>query len=120
MKIELAGIELHGHHGVGEEERRRGQLFVYDIELEVGELGADDRIETAVDYRDVAAAVRTVAAGRFRLLEALATAIADDLAARFPVERVQVRVRKPEVRPAGVELEFAAVTAEWARVPPSA
>lgn len=120
MKIELAGIELYGHHGVGEEERRRGQLFVYDVELEVGELGADDRIETAVDYRDVAAAVRTVAAGRFRLLEALATALADELAARFPVERVKVRVRKPEVRPAGVALEFAAVTAEWARVPPSA
>ena len=111
MKIELQGIELFGHHGVGEEERERGQLFVYDIELEVGERGASDRIETAVDYREVAAALREIAGRRFRLLEALATAIADDLFERFPVERVQVRVRKPEVRPSGVDLEFAAVTA---------
>lgn len=112
MKIELRGIELFGHHGVGEEERARGQRFVYDIELEVGDRGADDRIEGAVDYRDVAATVREVASGQFRLLEALATTIADTLVERFPVEHVRVRVRKPEVRPAGVDLEFAAVTVE--------
>jgi dihydroneopterin aldolase len=112
MKIELRGIELFGHHGVGEEERARGQRFVYDIELQVGERGASDRIEDAVDYREVAAAVREIAAGQFRLLEALATTIADTLFERFPAEQVKVRVRKPEVRPAGVDLEFAAVTAE--------
>ncbi len=112
MKVELLGLELHGHHGVTEDERERGQLFVYDIELEVGEQGASDRIEDAVDYRLVAAAVREVAERRHHLLEALATAIAETLVERFPVERVKVRVRKPEIRPAGVELEFAAVTVE--------
>ena len=61
MRVELRGLELFGHHGVGEEERERGQRFVYDVELEVGERGADDRIEDAVDYREVAAAVREVA-----------------------------------------------------------
>lgn len=112
MRIELQGIELFGHHGVGEEERARGQRFVYDVELEVGDRGADDRIEHAVDYREVAATVREIAGGQFRLLEALASAIADALAARFELAWVRVRVRKPEVRPAGVELEFAAVTVE--------
>jgi dihydroneopterin aldolase len=33
----------------------------------------------------------------YHLLEALATAVADELMARFPVERVTVRVRKPDV-----------------------
>jgi dihydroneopterin aldolase len=112
LRIELRGIELFGHHGVTEEERERGQMFVYDVELEVGERGASDRLEDAVDYREVAATLRRVAAGRFALLEALATAIADALFEQFAPERVEVRVRKPEVRPAGVELEFAAVTAE--------
>ena len=50
-----------------------GQRFVYDVELEVGERGADDRIEHAVDYREVAACLREVAGGQFRLLEALAS-----------------------------------------------
>ena len=85
MKVELRGLELHGHHGVLEEERRDGQRFVYDVELEVGERGASDRIEDAVDYREVAAAVREVDDARqFRLLEALATAVADDARRALP------------------------------------
>jgi dihydroneopterin aldolase len=114
VKIELRGVELFGHHGATEEERDRGQPFVYDVELEVGERGAGDVLADAVDYSEVAAAVREIADRRFQLLEALATAIADALVERFPVEHVKVRVRKPEVRPAGLDLEFAAVTAERA------
>ena len=117
MRIELIGVELFGHHGVGEEERARGQRFVYDIELEVGERGVDDRIEHAVDYRLVAATVREIAGGQFRLLEALATAIAVALEEQFGLPWVRVRVRKPEVRPSGVDLDFAAVTVERGRRP---
>ena len=112
MRIELQGIELYGYHGVGEAERERGQMFIYDIEFEVGDRGIDDDIEHAVDYRDVCAAVREVAGGQFRLLEALASALADELVTRFALPWVRVRVRKPEVRPSGVDLEFAAVTVE--------
>ena len=43
MKIELHGIELRGFHGVMPEERQFGQAFVYDVELEVGERGANDK-----------------------------------------------------------------------------
>src|SRR5262249_11914066 len=106
------GLELFGHHGVSEEERERGQLFLYDVELEVGERGANDRIEDAADYREVAVTVRRIADGRFALLEALSSAIADALYEQFAPDRVCVRVRKPAVRPAGIDLEFAAVTAE--------
>ena len=99
MKIELRGLALHGYHGVLEHERRDGQRFLFDVELDVEEAGASDRIEDAVDYRDVAACVREVSDGRaFRLLEALATALADELLARFPAaQRVEVRVHKPDV-----------------------
>jgi dihydroneopterin aldolase len=113
--VELHGIELHGYHGVLEEEQRDGQRFLYDVELEVGERGATDRIEDAVDYRDVAATVREVNDRRFHLLEALAEALADALLERFPADRVRVRVRKPQVEPAGVALDYAAVTVERAR-----
>jgi dihydroneopterin aldolase len=33
----------------------------------------------------------------YHLLEAFATAVADALVARFPVDRARVRVRKPDV-----------------------
>jgi dihydroneopterin aldolase len=111
--IELAGLDVFGYHGVNEDERRHGQRFLYDVELDVGEAGSSDRIEDAVDYREVAACVREVSEGRaFHLLEALAAAVADRLLDRFPAERVRVRVRKPDVR---LPVEYAAATAERSR-----
>ncbi len=113
MIVELAGLELHGHHGVTEEERERGQTFLFDVRLEVGEAGLSDRLEDAVDYERVAELVREISDGRrFRLLEALAAAVADAIVDGFPVERARVRVRKPEVRPAGLDVEYSAATAE--------
>ena len=109
MIIELAGLELFGHHGVLEEEKEKGQSFWYDVELEVGEWGSSDRIEEAVDYRLVVDAVREVNERRFELLEALASTVAETLIERFAVARVKVRVRK---KPPGLPVEFSAVTAE--------
>ena len=111
--IELAGLEIFGYHGVNEDERRDGQRLLYDLELEVGEAGSSDRIEDAVDYRDVAACAREVSESRaFHLLEALAAAVAEALLERFPVARVRVRVRKPDVR---LPVEHAAATVERSR-----
>ena len=61
VKIELRGPRALRPPRRAEDEREHGQLFVYDVELEVGERGASDRIEDAVDYREVAATVREVA-----------------------------------------------------------
>jgi dihydroneopterin aldolase len=112
VKVELHGLDLYGYHGVHPEERERGQRFLYDVELEVGDRGADDRLENAVDYSQVARAVCEVAETPYNLLEALAAAIADVLEERFRPESLKVRVRKPDVRPGGMDVEFAAVTVE--------
>ena len=97
MRIELAGITLRGVHGVLDEERRDGQLFSFDVALELDEPGADD-IDATVDYRDVVACVREISDGQaFQLLETLAAAIADELMRRFPLSGASVRVGKPEL-----------------------
>lgn len=104
ITVHVDDLRVFGHHGVHEEERERGQDFVFDVELEVGERGTRDRLEGAVDYVGVAQAVREVSDARqYALLEALASAVADELERRFSPEHVRVRVRKPEVRPAGLE-----------------
>jgi 7,8-dihydroneopterin aldolase/epimerase/oxygenase len=100
VTIELWAIELFGFHGVLEHERREGQRFFVDVELDYAEevAATSDRIEDAIDYREVVAAVVEVSDGRaYHLLEAFATALATELTARFPVARVRVRVRKPDV-----------------------
>ena len=113
MKVELYGLHVFGYHGVEEQEQRLGQLFLYDVEMEVGERGASDRIEDAVDYREVADCVREVSDSRsFNLLEALAGAVADALAERFPAHSVRVRVTK--TNPAGVGARYAVVSVERA------
>ena len=108
MIVELKGLEVFGYHGAYEQEQRDGQSFWFDVELAVGERGADDDLDDAVDYTQVAAAIRELsAARRFDLLEALATATADDQLARFSPDRVIVKVRK---RPADLPVEWSAVT----------
>jgi dihydroneopterin aldolase len=113
IEVELEGLEIFGRHGVTDEERERGQVFLYDVRLDVPDAALSDRLEDAVDYVEVAECVREISAARqFALLEALAAAVADALVARFDVERVRVRVRKREVRPAGLEVEWSAATVE--------
>ena len=115
MQIELRGIELHGFHGVLPEERERGQRFLFDVRLDVPDAAVSDRLDDAVDYREVVRAVQEVSDGRaFQLLEALAAAVADELLARFPADAARVRVRKPDVV-LDPPVEFAAAIAERSR-----
>ena len=113
MIVELEGLRLYGYHGVNPQEREDGQWFLFDVRLEVGDAGVTDRIEDAVDYREVAAAVEEISEGtKFHLLEALAAAVAGGLLDRFPVEWARVRVRKPDV---ALPVEHSAVTVERRR-----
>jgi 7,8-dihydroneopterin aldolase/epimerase/oxygenase len=104
VTIELRGLRLHGRHGVYPHEKEHGQDFVFDVQLDVGERGLSDRLEDAVDYSEVACTVQEVSDARsYDLLEALATAVADELLGRFGAERAVVRVTKPAVKPGGLE-----------------
>jgi dihydroneopterin aldolase len=119
MTIELLGLVVFGHHGYLEEERRLGQRFLVDLWIDVQEAAtASDRIEETVDYRQLAKVVREVFGGPERmLLEGLAGSIADGILSRFAaVERVRVRVRKPDVV-LDPPVEHAAVIVERTRTP---
>jgi dihydroneopterin aldolase len=108
--VELRGLEIRGRHGVLERERETDQPFLYDVELELPEPPADE-LEGTVDYRAVVSLICELSDERqFHLLESIAAAVADLLLDRFAqVERVLVRVRKPEVD-AGAPVEFAAAS----------
>ena len=104
ITVELRGLRVFGHHGVHAHEKENGQDFLFDVDLQVGERGVSDRLEDAVDYRQVALTVQEVSdAHSYDLLEALANAVADELLRRFAAERVIVRVVKPAVKPGGLD-----------------
>jgi dihydroneopterin aldolase len=112
MIVEIHGLELHGRHGVNEDERRDGQQFLFDVTLEVPE-PVRDSIDATVDYRAVRDTVREISDREdFWLLETLAVAVADTIIARFAVDSVDVRVRKPSLAWA----EWTGATASRSRV----
>jgi dihydroneopterin aldolase len=97
MIVEIHGLEVFGHHGAGEDERRRGQPFLFDVTLELAD-PVDDELEATVDYRVVRDTVREVSdAHEYKLLESLAVAAADAIVSRCAVESASVSVRKPGI-----------------------
>jgi dihydroneopterin aldolase len=117
IAIELTSIELFAFHGVLPEERRDGQRFLVDLELEYADAAVprSDRIGDAVDYRAVVALVRDVSDRMtYHLIEAFAADVADELFDAFPIARVRVRVRKPNVL-LDPPVEHAAAVVERAR-----
>lgn len=102
-RILISGLRELGVHGVLAEEQLRPQPFEVDIELLVDATaaGASDELEDTVDYGAVCEAVsRIVSSEQYRLLERLATRIADVCRTDSRVVGVVVEVRKlhPPVR----------------------
>ena len=102
-RILISGLRELGVHGVLPEEQLRPQPFEVDLELivDVSAAGASDDLEDTVDYSAVCDAVsRVVSSEQYRLLERLATRIAEVCRADPRVVGVVVEVRKlhPPVR----------------------
>lgn len=112
IEIKLVNIAVHGRHGVLDEERRLGQRFFIDLtcRLPEGHQVRDDDLTTTVDYAAVFALVQKLASEQpCRLLETLATRIAQAVLVQFPlVAAVDIEIRKPAA-PIGGILDHAAV-----------
>jgi dihydroneopterin aldolase len=105
ITVAVEGLRVHGRHGVHAYEKEQGQEFVFDVELDVGERGADDDFSQAVDYRAVQRVVQEVNDARsYDLIEALASAVAGALEEAFAPEAVRVTVTKPAVQPGVVSV----------------
>jgi 7,8-dihydroneopterin aldolase/epimerase/oxygenase len=97
-RILLNGIGFYGYHGVHEEERRLGQRFLVDVELQLDLAGAEHwtDVSATVDYGRVHAAVLEIGTGApCQLIETVAARIAAALLSRFALQQVTVRVTKP-------------------------
>lgn len=97
--IELRGMVFHGRHGVLPEEQMEAQPFEVDVllELDLQPAGLADDLALTVDYGRVFDEVRRIVESTsYRLIEALAEAIAHELLSGHRADRVTVRVRKPK------------------------
>lgn len=115
--IRLSGLRARGHHGVFDFERRDGQDFVVDVELELDLAGpaASDHIDDTVHYGELAERLVAIIVGEpVNLIETLADRLCAACLADDRVGAVTVTVHKPQ---APIPHEFAdvAVTLRRAR-----
>jgi len=111
-RIIMEGMQFYGFHGVNVEERSLGQTYVVDlaVEIDLGVPGRSDRLEDTVSYTYLYRSVQKVLEGESKnLLEATAEAVAGRILEEFPVDAVQVRVKKPRPPIKGSFVENAVV-----------
>ncbi|SDM50322.1 dihydroneopterin aldolase [Methylobacterium phyllostachyos] len=97
--IRVTRIAVFGWHGLLPEEAVLGQRFYISLEarLDLSEAGRSDDVAGTVSYADLTQiAVEIATERRFKLIEALAEAIAAAILDRFArLEAIAVRIDKP-------------------------
>jgi dihydroneopterin aldolase len=96
-RITIHGINVLGHHGVEEAERKVGHRLVIDVDLylDLSPAARDDDIKETVNYEAVCNLVEKVTAEEeFLLIESLASEIAAKVLERFSPDAVTVKVKK--------------------------
>jgi dihydroneopterin aldolase len=114
-KITIEGIDVLGHHGVDEAERKVGHRVIVDVDMWLDLSGAivEDDIHKTVNYEQACALIEQVASEEeFLLLESLASEIGDRLLENYDVQEVAVRVRKASLP---IATRVTAVTVEIRR-----
>lgn len=97
--ITLTGLRAWGRHGVFDGERAGGQEFVVDavLELDVSTAATTDDVADTVDYGTLADRLVAVVTGEpVRLIETLATRLAESCLADDRVLAATVTVHKPQ------------------------
>ncbi len=112
-KIILTGIEIFGHHGCSDEEKRRGQIFKVDLELNLNlsRAGKSDEISETVDYSKILEEVEKIVGGEPKnLIETVAEEISEKILRDFDkVESLRVTLHKPDA-PLAIKYFDAAVS----------
>lgn len=120
-QIVIEELEVYGHHGVYEQEKKDGQIFVVDCVMDVsfGEAAVTDELAHTVDYGNVCLFIKKFfTENAFDLLETVAESLSTDIMYAFPgIHKLWLKIRKPE---APIPMEFSSVgvviTKEWTRV----
>jgi len=99
-KIIIKNLRIYAYHGVNEDEKQNGQIFLVDAKLKVKSLlkpCVSDDINETVNYSKVIKTIsKVVTEKKYNLLEALADKIARSILDEYElVQKVSVCVKKP-------------------------
>jgi FolB domain-containing protein len=103
-KITIVDLEVFYRVGVPDEERAKPQrlLVTVDMSLDFTSAIASDRVERTINYQTVADELLKFGEGRsWKLIEKLASNIADLVLAKYTPDAVMVEVKKFSIPQAG-------------------
>ena|ERR1041385_4013964 len=109
-KITIVDLEVNWHVGVPDDERAKPQrlLLTLDMDYDFSSAAISDRVTKTIDYFAVAQHVMKFGEGRsWKLIEKLASDIADEILSHFQPQAVTVEVKKfplPQARHVSVSL----------------
>ena len=109
-KITIVDLEVFLNVGVTDEERAKPQrlLLTVDMEFDFSSAAISDRITKTIDYFAVAQRLLKYSEGRsWKLIEKLASDVADEVISQFQPQTVMVEVKKfpiPQARHVSVSL----------------
>lgn len=110
--VMIRGLRVYAYHGVKEEEKRKGQPFILDMDVKADlHIACEtDCIDDAINYSSVTkCAVRTMLAEKNDLIERAAERVAQAILQEFPAEEVTVTLKKP-CAPVAADFEYMAVS----------
>jgi dihydroneopterin aldolase len=112
--IKITGISAKGFHGVFPSERKKGQKFIVDVELNISLVNLKDDLSKTVNYAEVAQMAHdNITGDPVLLIETLAENIARLVLKKYKnVKQVKVVVHKPK---APISLKFKDVSVEIIR-----
>jgi dihydroneopterin aldolase len=96
-KISIVDLEVFFCVGVPDEERAKPQrlLVTVDMSMDFSVAAVSDRIEKTINYQEVANDILKYGEGRnWKLIEKLATNVADFILARYKPHGVSVEIKK--------------------------
>jgi len=108
--IRIEGIEAFGYHGVFSQEKREGQTFLVDVDIEASfdEAIAHDNVAYTVDYGVVAERVAEIIQGEpADLIETVCDRIVTMVLSLERVKATRVTIHKPQ---APISVPFAGVS----------
>jgi dihydroneopterin aldolase len=110
-QILIKGITVKGFHGVLAEEKKNGQFFIVDLELNMKLTGLKDNLSKTVNYAEVVALVeKEISTDPVQLIETLAERIGKLILKKFPkVKSARVVVHKPDA-PIPIKFQDVAVS----------
>ena len=110
-KIIMKGLIFYGYHGALKEEKELGQRFIVDAKLyiDLKKAGKTDDLDHTVNYKDIYEMIKKIVENeQYNLLEALAERICGDILNSFDaIQRIDVKIKKPETPVAGIFDHFA-------------